>query len=80
MCDSVSSDYQGTVLLHSREEQWTGSYFGTAVSMFSDDFNMYSKLVKICILTEFGIVRNVSEMLLAVERYKDEKVRCPSVA
>ena len=74
MCDSVSSDYQGTVLLHSREEQWTGSYFGTAVSMFSDDFNMYSKLVKICILTEFGIVRNV------LDSNRDVKVRCPSVA
>ena len=55
------------VWLYSRVA-WTGSYFGTAVSMFSDDFNMYSKLVKICILTEFGIVRNVLEKLLAMEK------------
>ena len=33
-----------------------------------DDFNIDTKLVKICILIAFCMVRNVSEMLLAVEK------------
>ena len=80
VCDSVSSDYQGTVLLHSREEQWRGSYFGTAVKFFLMISISIQNLSKYVSWLHFVLSEMFRKCCWLWKSIKDVKVRCPSVA